>query len=180
MRSPLAERTAPKSPLLFNGNGSFTTSNALPPLKFHSGLLAVPHSLVAPSLEDDEDEEVGDDESTASVSDSTYSYEEALGSSDSKPIEQCYDDEEELFGCKPSANFKRSTAVSSLNRGFLNESLRVEVPDNLRRFTDGELGFRKTSSAVLKSSTPCGGGNHLQKRIHLRNLHVRVVVIRLC
>lgn len=182
MRSPLAERTAPKSPLLFNANGSFTTSNALPPLKFYSGLRAVPHSLATRSLkDDDDDEELEEDyESTASVSDSTYSYEEALGSNDSKPIGRCYDDGDEPFGCKAGANLKRSDVSSvSMNRGFLNEGLRIEVPDNLRRFTDGELGFRKSDSTVHKSSTPCGGGDQLQKRIHLRNLRVRVAV-RLC
>ncbi|PON88015.1 hypothetical protein TorRG33x02_162170 [Trema orientale] len=178
VRSPLAERTAPdpfpKSPSIFNNNGSFTpSSHALPPLKFHSGLLAVPRSLAVPSLENDDDD---DDESIASASDSTYSYEEVLtGSNDSKPREHLYDDDEELYGYKLNT-YSKSNQVdmglegrngSSLNRGLLNQSLRIEVPDNFRRFTDGELGFRKTT--VHKTSTP-GSGKQLQKRIHLRNL----------
>ncbi|XP_062107072.1 uncharacterized protein LOC133818305 isoform X3 [Humulus lupulus] len=184
VRSPLSERTAPdpfpKSPSIFNNNGSLTpSSHALPPLKLHSGLLAVPRStLVVPAFQnDDEGEEENDDndgESISSVSDSTYSYEEVLvGSNDSKPREHLFDDEE-IYGYKPRAYSMRNKANiglesrngSSLNKGLLNQSLRIEVPDSLRRFTDGELGFRKTS--VHKNETP-GSANHLQKRLHLRN-----------
>ena len=183
MRSPLAERSVtdpfPKSPSFFNNNGSFTpSSHSLPPLKFHSALLPVPHRLVVPSIQNDDDEDDDDDdeedESIASVSDSTYSYEEVLmGSNDSKPREHLYDDEE-LFGYKPNSYSKSSkfNNGSSLNKGLLSQSLRIEVPDNFRRYTDGELGFRKDS--VRNSSTPASA-NQLQKRIHLRNCQVRVV-----
>ncbi|KAF4360031.1 uncharacterized protein LOC115699041 isoform X1 [Cannabis sativa] len=182
VRSPLAERTAPdpfpKSPSIFNNNGSLTpSSHALPPLKLHSGLLPVPRStLVVPAFQNDDEEENDDNdgESISSVSDSTYSYEEALmGFNDSKQRVHLFDDEE-IFGYKPSSYSMRKNVNigleghngSSLNKGLLNQSLRIEVPDNLRRFTDGELGFRKTS--VHKNETP-GSANHLQKRIHLRN-----------
>lgn len=192
MRSPLAERTAPdpfpKSPSFINNNGSFTpSSHALPPLKFHSGLLAVPPSLVVSSLEneddddDDGDDDDDDDESIASVSDSTYSYEDIL----MKPREHLYE-EEELFGYRPSTYAKsgkvnvglESRNGSLLNKGFMSESLRIEVPDhNFRRFTtDCELGVKK--STVLKTSTP-GAGNHLQRQIHLRNFRVSVEVLKL-
>ncbi|XP_024928474.2 uncharacterized protein LOC107416811 [Ziziphus jujuba] len=170
-RSPLAERVSssdsyPRSPLVFHANGSsFTPSQALPPLKFHSTLLT-PRGLVTPPVLDDDDD---GEESVSSISDSSYSYEEVLGSNDSKPLTECYYNDEELFGGhKPSTNLKSSKCGSSLNRGFMNESLRIEVPDGCRRYTDGELGIRKNNAQ--KTSTPSAAAQ-LQKRIHLRNSH---------
>lgn len=180
VRSPLAERTAPRSPLRFNGvgNGSFSpASNSLPPLKFHSGLLSVPRSLVG-DKENDEDDD--DDMSVVdSVSDSTDSYgeEEPFGSSIEsglRPVESCFDVDEEPFGSEdPILGMMTRGNVSSLNRGFLSESLRIQVPEsNFRRFTDTELGLKKSGN-VHKSLTP-GCGNQLQKQIHLRNFQVRI------
>ncbi|KAL5581652.1 hypothetical protein UlMin_014094 [Ulmus minor] len=162
VRSPLAEKVTPdpfpKSPLLFQANGSFSSSHVLPPLKFHSGLLAPARSFVAPSIEDD------DDMSISSVSDSSCSSEEIVGSNESKPIDRGYDDEE-LFGCD-----SRKVNGSSLKRGLMNESnLRIDVPDNFRRFTDSEMGLKKPLHK-MSSSTPYSA-NQLQKQIHLRNLN---------
>lgn len=129
--------------------------------------------MTPPVLDDDDDGE----ESVSSISDSSYSYEEVLGSNDSKPLTECYYNDEELFGGhKPSTNLKSSKCGSSLNRGFMNESLRIEVPDGCRRYTDGELGIRKNNAQ--KTSTPSAAAQ-LQKRIHLRNSHVRVLVFSL-
>ncbi|KAB2610758.1 hypothetical protein D8674_018790 [Pyrus ussuriensis x Pyrus communis] len=116
VRSPLAEKLTsdayPISPLRF-GTNSGGGGPVLPPLKFHTGLLA-PHSLVAPCLSSDTDNDYDDGrESAASVSD---------------------------------------TAKQCVNRGLLKEGLRVELPGNCRRFTDGGVGFKK--KCALKTSTP--------------------------
>uniref|UniRef100_A0A2C9UVX2 Uncharacterized protein n=1 Tax=Manihot esculenta TaxID=3983 RepID=A0A2C9UVX2_MANES len=149
-----------KSPLLYNSN-NFSSSHLLPPLKFHSGLLT-PHSLVAPCLDDN------DNESVASVSDyvgGNYSEEEEnVGVIDAdyleKPVSHFYEEEEEeILGNRPR---------TKLNRGLLKEDLKIVVPDNFRRFTtDCDLGIRK---AVLKNSTPVGSCP-LRERVQMRNAH---------
>lgn len=176
-RSPLAEKFGPdqfpKSPLPLSGNSSFSASHGLPPLKFHSGLLS-PHGLMVLNSVDDEEEIDNDEESVVSVSDSTYSYEDVLGSIDSKPTVP-YLEDDEIFGHRSSSSAvgHKGRYGSSLNRGLLHESLRVEVPENFRTLTGGELGIRKN---VQKSSTPCGS-SEIQKRIHLSNVHVGIVRI---
>ncbi|KAM1358883.1 hypothetical protein ACFX15_045092 [Malus domestica] len=163
IRSPLAEKLTsdayPISPLRF-GTNSGGGGPALPPLKFHSGLLA-PHSLVAPCLSSDDENDYDDDnESVDSVSDmgsSAIYFEE-----ESKPMEQYYqEEEEEVFGY-------RDKPSTGLNRGLLKEGLRVELPGNCRRFTDGEVGFKKRCPP--KTLTP-GAGNQLLKRAQLRNFN---------
>ncbi|KAB2610761.1 hypothetical protein D8674_018793 [Pyrus ussuriensis x Pyrus communis] len=163
VRSPLAEKLTsdayPISPLRF-GTNSGGGGPVLPPLKFHTGLLA-PHSLVAPCLSSDTDNDYDDGrESAASVSDtgSSANYFEE----ESKPMEQYYqEEEEEMFGY-------RNKPSSVLNRGLLKEGLRVELPGNCRRFTDGGVGFKK--KCALKTSTP-GAGNQVLKRAQLRNFN---------
>ena len=137
----------------------------MPPLKFHTGLLT-PRNVAFGF--DDED---GDsDESMASLPEDggNFSDEEVSGPSNfdylERPISQCYD-EEELFGCKVTKPQGRS---GILKKGLANENLTIEVPDSVRRFTDGELGFKK---CVQKKLTPGGGGVQLQKQVHLRNLN---------
>ena len=182
VRSPLTEKIGcdpfPKSPLShrsFNGE-TFMSPHVLPPLKFHCGLLA-PHSLVTPCLDDDDEYESvasAPDEEDTNYSDS----EEEVDFLD-KPILQCYNDEE-IFGYpyKSSTNFSRAHG-SSLNKGGLSkEKLKIEVPENFRRYTtDGELGTRKCAQ---KGSTtaPSGGGAELHKRV-LFNLHVGLDVLLL-
>lgn len=111
-----------------------------------------------------------DNESVDSVSDdysgANFSDEEL------KPqMEQWYQEEEEIIGYtnKPS---------TGLNRGFLKESLRVEVPGNFRRFTESEVGFKQR--CIPKTYTPCAA-NQLLKRVHLRNVNVRLIAfLSLC
>lgn len=63
IRSPFAEKLTsdayPILPLRF-GTNSGGGGPALPPLKFHSGLLT-PHSLVAPCLSSDDENDYDDD-----------------------------------------------------------------------------------------------------------------------
>ncbi|KAJ4730295.1 Pesticidal crystal cry8Ba protein [Melia azedarach] len=165
IRSPLAEKLPhdpfPGSPLLYNDNTSLLSPHGLPPLKFHSGLLQ-PHSVLAPRLYDGEDDDdVEEDESVASVSSNmdvdNFEEEDLLD----KAGEELYnEDKGEMFGYK-SCNIK-------LNRGLLN-NLKIEVPESNRRFTDGDLGFKKVSQKIL---TPSGGSNissQLRERVQLRN-----------
>ncbi|KAG2719653.1 hypothetical protein I3843_03G262600 [Carya illinoinensis] len=173
-RSPLTEKIAldpfPKSPLAYSYDGdSFVPVNILPPLKFQSCLLTT-HSLVAPCLEEE------DDESVASVADddyTNYSEEEALGSNDDdidfldKPILQCYGDEQEITGHKPITSLSRGR-VSSVNKVLSKENLRIEVSENFRRYTDGESGTRRSAQ---KDATLRDGGSEPRKRIQLCNLH---------
>lgn len=171
IRSPLAEKLPhdpfPRSPLLYNDNTSLLSPHGLPPLKFHSGLLQ-PHSVLAPRLYDGEDDnDVEEDESVASVSSNmdvdNFEEEDFLD----KAGEELYnEDKGEMFGYK-SCNIK-------LNRGLLN-NLKIEVPESNRRFTDGDLGFKKVSQKIL---TPSGGSNissQLRERVQLRNAQVKFV-----
>ncbi|KAM3684561.1 hypothetical protein ACJW31_11G053000 [Castanea mollissima] len=172
VRSPLSEKIGcdpfPKSPLSHRSFNGSSLTHVLPPLKFHCGLLA-PHSLVTPCLDDDDEYESvasAPDEEDTNYSDS----EEEVDFLD-KPILQCYNDDE-IFGYtyKSSTNFSRAHG-SSLNKGGLSkEKLKIEVPENFRRYTtDGELGTRKCAQ---KGSTtaPIGGGTELHRRV-LFNLH---------
>ncbi|KAE8075472.1 hypothetical protein FH972_014188 [Carpinus fangiana] len=171
VRSPLTEKIAadpfPKSPLAYKYNSDTVMSSpSLPPLKFNSGFLA-PHSLVTPYLDDDA-------ESVASVPDddeADYSDEEVLGSNNNdidfldNPILQRYG-EEQIYGYKSIPSLSRGRG-SSVNRGLFMENLRIEVPESLRRYTDGELSTRRYAQ---KDTTPCGGGSALRKRVLLCNL----------
>ncbi|KAF5482667.1 hypothetical protein F2P56_003217 [Juglans regia] len=173
-RSPLTEKIAldtfPKSPLAYSYDGdSFVPVSILPPLKFQSCLLTT-HSLVAPCLDEE------DDESVASVADddyNNYSEEEALGSNDhdidflDKPILHCYGDEQEITGHKPSTSLSRGR-VSSVNKVLSKENLRIEVSENVRRYTDGQSGTRRSAQ---KDATLKDGGSEPRKRIQLCNLH---------
>jgi hypothetical protein len=181
VRSPLTEKISadpfPKSPLAYKYNcDTVMSSPSLPPLKFNSGFLA-PHSLVTPYLDDDA-------ESVASVPDddeADYSDEEVLGSNNNdidfldNPILQRYG-EEQIYGYKSIPSLSRGRG-SSVNRGLFMENLRIEVPESLRRYTDGELRTRRYAQ---KDTTPCGGGSELRKRVLLCNLQVGIGVLCYC
>lgn len=174
----------PKSPLLYNPN-TISSSHLLPPLKFHTGLLT-PHSVVGSSLnyqhhhhDDDYNESVASvsDYASGNLSEEEEKEEDGVGLADididylEKPVMQCYkeEEEEEMFGPR------RPGPRTKLNRGLLKEDLKIEVPDNFRRFTtDGELGFRKSA---FKNSTAPGGSFSLRERVQMHNAHV---VFNLC
>ncbi|PHT76922.1 hypothetical protein T459_20444 [Capsicum annuum] len=141
-RSPLSEKiddrySLPRSPL-----ANYTpNSHVLPPLKFHSGLLKPLHTvaLSIDSNEDDCDFEYDDEEieseSVASASDELTGHyseeeeeEEALGT-------KVFDQGTNLCQIKGAGLSNRHG--STLNRGILQENLRIEVPGNTRRFTEG-------------------------------------------
>lgn len=176
IRSPLAEKIGPdlfpKSPLSLNGSG-FMSSPVLPPLKFHSGLLA-PHSLASPCLDDDDDHGDDVDESIASVpfeEDGIYSDEDGLGFRDSdfleKPVGQ--DFYEDVYGYQSSVNSGGTRNISSINRGPLKEDLKIELPVNLRRFPVGESGTRHFPQNF---STPNYGSQH-KKKVYFHSARVR-------
>lgn len=181
IRSPLTERLShdpfPKSPLIFNNNNSNASSllspHSLPPLKFHSGLLK---SVLTPRLDDAEDcddnenDSGNEEESVDSVSsnmDVSYSEEEEEDLFDKASEGMYNDDKGETFGYK-SGNYAK------LNRGFFND-LKIEVPENNRRFPDGDLGCNNFSKKIL---TPSSGSSsissHLRERVQLRNAQVRL------
>ena len=180
VRSPLTEKLAcdafPKSPLSYNTNG-YASPHVLPPLKFRSGFLG-PHSTVTLGLDDHTEEE---EESVASAPDDTdgnyseVSEEEELELE--KPFAPFYD--EEIFhslsrrNLNPSAlNRSDHRNVSSINRGVSKENLRIEVPENCKRFTDGELGTRE---GVRPNSAPhCY--SQTDEQVQLCSAHVGIVV----
>ncbi|XP_058114690.1 uncharacterized protein LOC131257803 [Magnolia sinica] len=168
-RSPLAERLPLDStlepPSLYDSK-NYLSPRVLPPLKFYSSLLR-PNNGVNVGFEDD-------DESVASAPDdvdANYSdafEEEAFGSSDSdlfeKPNMRNYD--EELFGVKSSANYRHK---SSLIRDVSKENLRIEVPTNVRRFTEGNSGIRGHAEKHSVSSVK----HQTQENINLHDARVR-------
>lgn len=109
-----------------------------------------------------------DDESFGSVSGANFSDEESKA-----PTEWC-EEEEEMIGCSDKGS------RCGLNRGFLKEDLRVEVPgnNNFRRFTESEVGFKQRCPP--KTYTP-STANQLLKRVHLRNAIVWIdAFVSLC
>ncbi|XP_059282074.1 uncharacterized protein LOC132035924 isoform X2 [Lycium ferocissimum] len=127
-RSPLSEKIddicpIPKSPL-----ATYTpNSHTLPPLKFHSGLLK-PHNTVTTlsidSNEDDFDYDYDDEEIES----------ECVSSALDELDVHHYSEEEEVLGTNV-CQIKGATGLSNrngstLNRGILQESLRIEVPQN--------------------------------------------------
>lgn len=172
IRSPLSEKTStdpfPKSPLAFNGNG-FMSSQVLPPLKFHSGLLA-PRSLASSCLDDDDDDD-GDydiNESIASVpfdEDGIYSDDDGMGFRDFDEDAFSYQSRVNSGGIKVSG----TRNMCSINRGHLKEDLKIEVPVNLRRFPDGKLGVRNLPQ---KFSTP-NYASERQNHVYFHSARVR-------
>ncbi|XP_059661311.1 uncharacterized protein LOC132307532 [Cornus florida] len=178
-RSPLTEKfdheyPLPKSPLAYHSSNSYMSTHVLPPLKFHSSLLG-PHNTATLGVDSDEDDK--DDESVASGPDDldeNYSEEEGLRDSDTdfleKPVEQYY--EEEIFGARSNTKLNQSKVARSegryvLNRGDSKESLRIEVPENVRRFTDGESGFR---GCAQRNAVP-GGSCRVREKVLLHNAY---------
>ncbi|GMI69180.1 hypothetical protein HRI_000587300 [Hibiscus trionum] len=155
IRSPLAEKPAPhdsfpKSPLIYN-TATLLSPHVLPsPLKFRSGLLG-PHSVIAPAIDDNDCE---DDESVASVSD-------YISGGDAGNVN--FSDEEEKF--------ERTKCSSKLIRGFSKLDLKVELPDNNRRFTDGELDIRDFAKKNHTSAGIGGGSFGLRERVQVQNAH---------
>lgn len=179
VRSPLTEKIArnsfPKSAQAYKYDGdTYVSSHILPPLKFQSALLGT-HSLIAPCLDDEDD-----DESVASVpdeDDAEYSAEEELGSCNNgldfleQPILHCYG-EEEIFDYGSNKCLSKGSG-SSVKRGFSKETLRIEVPENFRRYTDGGLGTRKCAQ---RNATQSCVVSELLKGVLLCNVHVGVNV----
>ncbi|KAK8517885.1 hypothetical protein V6N13_128043 [Hibiscus sabdariffa] len=155
IRSPLAEKLAPhdpfpKSPLIYN-TATLLSPHVLPsPLKFRSGLLG-PHSVIAPALDDND---CVDDESVASVSDDISGGDAGNGN---------FSDEEEMF--------ERTKCSSKLIRGFSKLDLKVELPENNRRFTDGDLGIKDFAKKNLTSAGIGGGSFGLRERVQVQNAH---------
>ena len=185
VRFPLTEKldsdAFPKSPLSYNING-YASHHVLPPPKFRSGLLG-PHSTVSLGMDDhtEDEEEDEEEESVASAPDDTdgnyseASEEEEFGME--KPFAPLYD--EELFhsqsrrNSNPSAlNRSNHRIVSSINRGVSKEHLRIEVPEDCKRFAHGVLG---TKEGVRPNSAPhrC---SQTDGQVQLCRAHVRIVV----
>lgn len=183
-RSPLTEKlTLPRSPLLSCSANSLTPkSPALPPLKFHTPLLTP--SKLAFRFSDPDPDDDDDDDGVDSVSDESVvspslpgaaAQTEGSNFSDDEEervvdyldtsIAQCYD-EEQLFGSRTGIKPKAPNHNGILRNGLANQNLTIQLPNSVRRFTDGELGFYK---CVHKNLTPCGtapggGGAAIQFR----------------
>ncbi|KAK1317379.1 hypothetical protein QJS10_CPA05g02112 [Acorus calamus] len=162
LRPPLTENFekefTPQKPLLFGRNNNLSSPHVLPPLKFYSSFLTR-HSDVH------FDSEYDDIESIASAScamDLCYSdtFEDGLGSSDcdlfDKPkVRDCVEELSESQSCEGSNQESTSGSEcrkksSSLVRGTL-ENLRIEVPANVRRYTDTELGLKSCQEGDMGS-----------------------------
>ncbi|KAK1292612.1 hypothetical protein QJS10_CPB17g00329 [Acorus calamus] len=163
LRPPLTENFekefTPQKPLLFGRNNNLSSPHVLPPLKFYSSLLTR-HSDVHFDSEDDDIESIA---SASCAMDLCYSdtfEEDGLGSSDSdlfdKPkVRDCVQELSESQSCEGSNQESTSGSEcrkksSSLVRGAL-ENLRIEVPANVRRYTDTELGFKSCQEGDMVS-----------------------------
>lgn len=185
IRSPLSENLShhdlfPKSPLLYTNPSTVISPHALPPLKFHSGLL----QSITPLVNENQTDE---NESMDSVSDNMDTNSDDDGEVDSdlrcdgvgfegRNLGLCSEEEEESLGFR-SRNVK-------LNKGSMSD-LKVELPDGGNRlFNDGNLGTGGGgggggSLRVLSTGRAGGGGSRisslLRERVQLRNAQVRVV-----
>lgn len=139
-RSPLSEKIDDRFPIPRSPLACYTpNSHVLPPLKFHSGLLK-PLNTVALSVDSSEDDCDFDYDDEAIESESVASASEELNGHYSEV-------EEEELGTKVFDRGTNSCQIkgaglgnrngSTLNRGILQENLRIEVPGNGRRFTEG-------------------------------------------
>lgn len=175
-RPPLSEKIdttyhLPRSPLAYNSS-SYTSSHALPPLKFHAGLLK-PLSTVTLSVEsnaddsdyynDDHDDE---DESVGSAPHGTCGNNSDDDAVDG-PVIRGFE-EEDMFKKLNDTKYR-----STINRGLLKEDLRVEVPGSLRRFTGGEWGSR----GYGQSSAVSGGSCRLKDRKEPNSAYVSYTLI---
>ncbi|XP_055824785.1 uncharacterized protein LOC129893300 [Solanum dulcamara] len=131
-RSPLSEKLDDRYPIPRSPLACYTpNSHVLPPLKFHSGLLK-PLNTVALSVDSNEDDCNFDYDDEEIESESVASASEELNVH--------YSEEEEAIGTNSSqikAAGLSNRNGSTLNRGILQENLRIEVPGNARRFTEG-------------------------------------------
>ncbi|ERN19071.1 uncharacterized protein LOC18447445 isoform X1 [Amborella trichopoda] len=125
----------------------------LPPLKFYSGYLGpLYNSSLDPNNEEESNASISDD----NESDFSAGFEETLASSDSDlqenpRVRNCNED---LLVVGPSSEVPLSEPeVKALGvKGTWKGSLRVELPENARRFTDGDLGIREFVRNVTASS----------------------------
>uniref|UniRef100_A0A0V0HPQ1 Putative ovule protein n=1 Tax=Solanum chacoense TaxID=4108 RepID=A0A0V0HPQ1_SOLCH len=109
-------------------------SHVLPPLKFHSGLLK-PLNTVALSVDSNDDDCDFDYDDEEIESESVASASEELNGHYSEEEEE----EEALStnSCQIKGAGMSNRNGSTLNRGVLQGNLRIEVPVNARRFTEG-------------------------------------------
>ncbi|KAL6999812.1 hypothetical protein U1Q18_000968 [Sarracenia purpurea var. burkii] len=181
-RSPLTENTnhefpLARSPLSFHSS-IYMSSHGLPPLKSRHSALLIPHNKVTLSLDSNDDGDDDDDESVASAPnwDGSYSEEEDLRHGDvdthERTVEKSHD--QEMFGPKKNTDLTQRTFSrvegqhkSNLNKGLLMEDLRIEVPEDYRRYTDGELGFVAGARQNIVSGGSCG----LRERVQLHNAY---------
>ncbi|XP_015080568.1 uncharacterized protein LOC107024170 [Solanum pennellii] len=132
-RSPLSEKLDDRYPISRSPLACYTpNSHVLPPLKFHSGLLK-PLNTVALSVDSNDDDCDFDYDDEEIESESVASASEELNGH--------YSEEEEEALSTNSCQIKRAGLSnrngSTINRGVLQGNLRIEVPVNARRFTEG-------------------------------------------
>ncbi|GMG98846.1 hypothetical protein Nepgr_000686 [Nepenthes gracilis] len=177
VRSPSKEKFAydqiPKSPLL-HGTGNFMSPHALPPLKkFHSGLLCPPRiATFDDECNYDNGYSYGDDESVASAPDDLdgkYSdNEEEVSKSNSngaleKPIACGYDEDIVGLGASKIENSSMRSSMhhtSLINRGLSQISLKIEVPDSIRRFSYKDTWEDAHETRTPDSSNQCCSKGH--------------------
>lgn len=179
VRSPLTKKTNINStaepPIMYNSK-NYLSPKVMPPLKFYSGLLG-PHSGTTVVSEED-------NESVASVPDDVdMSYsdtfeEEGSGSSDSDLLEKTISApicNEALLRTKSSIYCNQDSVtglkyrqISTVIRDASKENLKIEVPKNGRRLTDGDLGIREYAEKHLLSgsSKNINKGNARVCRMH--------------
>uniref|UniRef100_A0A7N0VD54 Uncharacterized protein n=1 Tax=Kalanchoe fedtschenkoi TaxID=63787 RepID=A0A7N0VD54_KALFE len=154
----------PRSPL--SGHMSNLLSpHVLPPLKFHSSLLT-PRGIVSPlNVPHDDYENVECAGSTASVTDGTdESYSEEYSGSDTLKITDEVNSDSNMVGGENMSGGGHSSLESrhctSINRGLLQENLRIQVPHSMKRCAEGQL----TGYSQMEC-TP-GSNVHPHQQIH--------------
>ncbi|KAL3333182.1 hypothetical protein AABB24_033316 [Solanum stoloniferum] len=137
-RSPLSEKLDDRYPFPKSPLACYTpNSHVLPPLKFHSGLLK-PLNTVALSVDSNDDDCDFDYDDEEIESESVASASEELNGHYSEEEEE--EEEEETLttnSCQIKGVGMSNRNGSTLNRGVLQGNLRIEVPGNARRFTEG-------------------------------------------
>ncbi|XP_049414929.1 uncharacterized protein LOC125877740 [Solanum stenotomum] len=133
-RSPLSEKLDDRYPIPRSPLACYTpNSHVLPPLKFHSGLLK-PLNTVALSVDSNDDDCDFDYDDEEIESESVASASEELNGHYSE------EEEEEALStnsCQIKGAGMSNRNGSTINRGVLQGNLRIEVPGNARRFTEG-------------------------------------------
>lgn len=146
-----------RSPSFLRGCSNYASPHALPPLKFHSGLLG-PHTVSSFGLYDEHSD---DDDDDGDGNESEFEANESIASAPDETDDN-YSETSVEETSRYGANYAKGHQIRSvghqeslLNRGLSTMNLKVEIPRSIRSLN--HLGL--SASSTEQFMTPTGDGN---------------------